>query len=101
MSKHLIPMFALCLTLCLMTGCFHQQVIVDSDYQASRTMPDYQELSFQFFGLIGVNNKVSLNEVCPGGAGMLEKKALFIVNVPPPIFPIRVFAVEQIGVYCK
>jgi len=88
----------ICLTLSVlamtmvMSGCFHQQVVVDTNYNASKTVPDYQTMYFHIIGLVGINNKVALNEVCPGGAGIVENKTF--VNIYGVTF-------QQLSVYCK
>ena len=76
----------------VMTGCFHQQVVVDSDYNASKTTPDYEATYFHILGLVGISNNVDLNQVCPGGTGLVENKT---------IITIQAVTIEKMGVYCK
>jgi hypothetical protein len=103
-------LFAL-LLVCLagLTGCFHQQVIVDPAYDASKTVPDFTRTHVHVLGLINLDNQINLDEVCPSGAGMVENKTLFrsdAVFIPGigfilgfPIGPI--VAIEEFAVYCK
>ena len=108
MLKKTLATLAL-LSLVSLSGCFHQQVIVDSGYDAAKTTPDFQKTHIHILGAINLENQAALDEICPNGAGMVENKTLFrsdAVVLPPLIFlsgfPIGpVIAVEQYSVYCK
>ncbi len=100
MLKRILLMLTLLAATSLMTGCFHQQVVYDSEYNASKTMPDHQATSFHIIGLVGVNHQLDLNQLCPGGTGLVENKTLFAAFVPPFIAS-QVVSVEQVSVYCK
>ena len=108
MPKRILSMLAL-VGLVSLTGCFHQQVVVDPAYDATKTTPDFQKNHIHILGAINLDNQVALEEVCPNGAAMVENKTLFhsdTVLLPPLVFlsgyPFGpVIAVEQYSVYCK
>ena len=92
MLKRFLPLLFLISLATGLSGCYHQQVIVDTNYNASKSMPDYQSTYFHILGLFGISNDVTLNEVCPNGAGVVENKTLITINV---------LTIEQLAVYCK
>ena len=92
MFKRILMMLAVLAMTSVMTGCFHQQVVYDSDYNASKTMPDYEATYFHIIGLVGIGNQVDLNQVCPGGTGLVENKT---------IITSQAVTIEKLGVYCK
>ena len=91
MLKRILMMLTLASILGL-TGCFHSQVVVDSGYNAAKSTPDHNATYFHIIGLVGIGNTVTLNEVCPNGAGLVENKTIFSINA---------VTIEQLAVYCK
>ena len=71
MPKRILSMLAL-VGLVSLTGCFHQQVVVDPAYDATKTTPDFQKNHIHILGAINLDNQVALEEVCPNGAAMVE-----------------------------
>lgn len=92
MFKRILLMLTLLAATSLMAGCFHQQVVYDSEYNASKTMPDYQATYFHVVGIVGIGNQVDLNQVCPGGTGLVENKTFLT---------IQAVTIQQLSVYCK
>lgn len=74
-----------------LTGCFKQQVVVDSNYNASKIEPNYTGLNVHIFGFIGISNKTNLSEVCPSGAGVVQNKT----------FLYGFINIQQSAVYCS
>lgn len=62
-------------------GCYHNQVIVQKDYNASATAPDYTE-GFRMYllsGLIPLADPVDADAVCAGkGFGIVEVEQTFV-----------------------
>lgn len=74
------------------TGCFHNQVIVESNYDSSQPAPDYRN-AWQAYAIMGLiplgNNPIDLAQVCPQGAGVVQTKQTFVnglVNVLIGVF---------------
>lgn len=92
MFKRVLMMLALLALTSGLTGCYHQQVVVDSDYNASKSTPDFQTTYFHIIGLLGISNTVDIGQVCPGGAGLTENRTVFYIGL---------VTIEQMAVYCK
>ena len=109
MLEKMTPIALLLVCLVGLSGCFKQQVIVDSGYNAAKTVPDFSRTHVHVLGLINLDNHINIDEVCPSGAGMVENKTLFrsdAILIPGigfilgfPIGPI--VAIEEFAVYCK
>lgn len=69
MLKRILTAFVLIGALTALSGCWHQQVVVDSDYDASKVTPDHQSIEVFILGIIGINNTVAVNDVCPQRRG--------------------------------
>ena len=91
MSKRIQLMLATLLMATALSGCYHNQVVVDGQYNAAKTTPDHQATYFHIIGIIGISNQVDLKQVCPSGAGVIENKTLWFPAV----------TVQQLAVYCK
>lgn len=90
--KRLAALFILLACMGSLTGCFHEQIIVNPNYDTSKTVPDVDELQIHIFGLVNLSGPVNLNQVCPNGADRVASKMLFNFN-------ILTFSKAQ--VYCK
>ena len=91
MTRFVLTIFFMC-ALPPLSGCFHQQVVVDPGYNAAQATPDYTQTHFHILGLVGINNTAPLDALCPEGAGLVETVTylgLFLVTI------------ESHGVYCK
>ena len=107
MLKRIILMFSLLALTSLITGCFHQRVIYDSDYNASKTVADHEALVFHIAGLINIGADLDLNQICPGGTGLVERRSFFDVS-NMTLLGLGSFyvlgnglTVQQVKVYCK
>ncbi|MEC9442036.1 MAG: hypothetical protein VYE40_13110 [Myxococcota bacterium] len=109
LARHTISALSL-VCLVSLTGCFKQQVIVDSSYESAKMLPDFEKTHIHVLGVINLDGRVNLEDVCPNGAGMVENKTLFRSDALPFIpfvgfllgFPFGpTLAVEQYAVYCK
>lgn len=79
--KRLAAMFILLVCMTSLTGCFHQKVIVNSNYDTSKTTPDVDNLQIHLFGLVNLSGNVNLNKVCRKGADRVESKMLFNIGL--------------------
>lgn len=79
--KRFMPLLFVVALLFPSVGCYHNQVIVQKDYNASATAPDYSE-GFRMYllgGLIPLADPVDADTVCPGaGFGIVEVEQTFI-----------------------
>ena len=72
-----------CLPL-MTTGCWHNQIIVDKNYNAAATAPDYENdwHMYLIMGLIDLGGDVNLTEVCGDrGAGIIEVEQSFLNGI--------------------
>ena len=69
------------------TGCWNNKIVTSPDYDPGQTSPDVEDISFHLLGLIHLTGDIDLNEVCPGGAGVVESKQF-------------IFGIGQTAVYC-
>lgn len=92
MSKRILMMLTLLALGTGLSGCFHQQVVVDGQYNAAKTMPDHQATYFHIIGLVGIGHQTDLTSKCPNGAGLVENRTIFTINA---------VTISQSGVYCK
>ena len=64
-----------------LTGCFHNQIIVEKNYNSSATEPDWRS-GWQAYALAGLiplgNNPIDMAQACPQGAGIVEVKMSFV-----------------------
>ena len=64
-----------------LSGCFHNQIIVEKNYNSSATEPDWRK-GWQAYALMGLiplgENPIDLAQVCPQGAGIVETKQTFV-----------------------
>lgn len=64
-----------------LTGCFHNQIIVEKNYNSSATQPDWRK-GFQAYALLGLiplgENPIDMSQACPQGAGIVEVKQSFV-----------------------
>lgn len=64
-----------------LTGCFHNQIIVEKNYSSSATEVDWRNgwQSYLLYGLVPLgNNPIDMTQVCPQGAGIVEVKQSFV-----------------------
>ncbi|MEC9442039.1 MAG: hypothetical protein VYE40_13125 [Myxococcota bacterium] len=92
MLKRILLTLALLSLVSVTTGCYNQQVVADTNYNAAKSTPDFQGTTIHIIGLVGISNTATLNEVCPSGAGLVETKA-FLAS--------PVLSIGQMAVYCK
>jgi len=64
-----------------LSGCFHNQIIVEKNYNSSATEPDWRS-GWQMYLLMGLiplgENPIDMTQACPQGAGIVEVKWSFI-----------------------
>ena len=79
--KRILPFLFVLALLVPSVGCYHNQIIVQQDYNASATAPDYSE-GFRMYllaGLIPLADPVDADTVCPGkGFGLVEVEQTFL-----------------------
>ena len=101
--KRLIPLILLiALTVPTLTGCFHNRVIVESNYNASAIEPDYAKnwQAFLFWGLVPLGEQVDMGTICPQGAGIVETKHSFLNGVFSLIPFVGILSFQQKEIYC-
>jgi len=85
-----------------LTGCYHNQIIVDKNYNSSATEPDMHN-GFQMYlieGLIPLgDNPIDLNSVCPQGAGIVEVQQSFLDGLINHVIG-AILSFQDTKVYC-
>lgn len=100
--KRLLPLLiAICLAAPL-TGCYHNQIIVQKNYNASATEPDHHS-GFQMYLLMGLiplgDNPVDLAQICPQGAGIVEVQQTFVNGLLSSIIG-AILSFQDTKVFC-
>lgn len=101
--KRFVTLFLLiALAVPTLTGCFHNQIIVEKNYNASATEPDWQS-SFQMYLLFSLiplgDNPVDLTQACPQGAGIVEVKQSFVNGLLNSVIG-GILSFQDLKVYC-
>jgi hypothetical protein len=64
-----------------LSGCYHNQIIVEKNYNSSATEPDFRN-GWQMYLLAGLiplgDNPIDMTQACPQGAGIVEVKQSFV-----------------------
>lgn len=64
-----------------MTGCFHNQILVEPNYNSGATQADWHN-GWQLYALAGLiplgQNPIDLATICPQGVGLVETKMSFV-----------------------
>jgi hypothetical protein len=83
-----------------MTGCYHNQIIVQKDYDASGTV-DYENPweMYLIAGLIPMGGTIDLAQVCPNGAGLIEVQTPFVQGLLSRIVGILI-SFQEVKVIC-
>lgn len=89
--KRLLLTALLLLSMTGLTGCFKDMIVVDKGYNPAKRAPDVESGRLYILGF-GLGEPVSLDRVCPGGAGIVQVKTYFFINI---------FAYSKDIVYCK
>jgi hypothetical protein len=89
--KRLMLSALLMLSMAGLTGCYKDMIVVDKGYNPAKAVPDFESGRLYIFGF-GIGEPVSLNQVCPSGAGIIQVKTLFFVSI---------FGYSKDIVYCK
>ena len=98
--KRLIAILFVFALVAPMTGCFHNQIMVDPNYNPSQTTPDFEHgWQIHLIGLIDLSGPVELTQVCPQGAGLLEVERTFVNGLVTAIVPLVSFQTRR--VYCQ
>lgn len=74
--KRLAVLLTLLALVATMTGCFNERVIVNSQYDTSKTTPDHSITQIWILGLVNISGAHNLNELCPNGADRVHSKVL-------------------------
>jgi hypothetical protein len=90
MKRLLLTMF-LAFAMTGLTGCYKDLIVIDKGYNPSKRAPDVESGRLYILGF-PLGAPVNLNQVCPGGAGLVEVKTYFFINI---------FAYSSDMVYCK
>ena len=100
--KKLATLFLVLALVAPMTGCYHNTIITQPDYNAAAVAPDYEN-DFNMFliaGLIPLDEPILLNQVCAGtGAGIVETERTFLNELLNNIIGI-VISFNTARVYC-
>lgn len=101
--KKLSTLFLLvALTVPTLTGCFHNQIIVEKNYNASATQPDWANnwRTYLLFGLVPLSSEpIGMTEVCPQGAGIVETKKSFLNGLLSGIL-VNILSFEEAKITC-
>ena len=85
-----------------LTGCFHNQIIVEKNYNSSATEPDWRS-GWQAYALAGLiplgNNPIDMAQACPQGAGIVEVKMSFVNGLVNAIIGLFV-SFQDVAITC-
>lgn len=102
MKRLVTLVFLIALAVPTLTGCYHNQIIVEQNYNSSATEPDWHSgfAMYLLYGLVPLGeNPVDLTTACPQGAGIVEVKQTFLNGILNSIIgPILSF--QDLKVYC-
>jgi hypothetical protein len=102
MKRIITLIFLVALTVPTLTGCYHNQIIVSDNYNASATEPDWRS-GFQMYLLAGLiplgENPVMLDQACPQGAGLIEVKQSFVNGLLNSLVG-TIISFQDVSVYC-
>ena len=101
--KRFVTLFLLiALAVPTLTGCYHNQIIVQENYNSSATAPDW-ESSFQMYLLFGLiplgDNPVDLTSACPQGAGIVSVRQSFVNGLLNSVIG-AILSFQDVEVYC-
>ena len=97
MSKYTI--LALCaLVLTCSSACYHVEVVTDARHlsPSGTAYPNSETMAVHIFGIISVNNRMNLDQICPQGVGMVEAKTILQFQW----FTSLPITLERMSVYC-
>jgi len=86
-----------------MTGCFHNQIIVEKNYNSSATEPDWRNgwQAYLLFGLVPLgNNPIDMTQACPQGAGIVEVKQSFVNGLVSTLLLGGIVAFQDVAITC-
>lgn len=86
-----------------LSGCFHNQIIVQDNYNASATEADWSKgwQTYLLWGLIPLGeNPINVNQACPQGAGIVEVKQTFLNGLVSGLALGGLFSFQSVAVYC-
>ena len=79
--KRLLALMALVTVCASTTGCFHEQIIMNPNYNANVTTPDVSETQITVIGLVNVSGDVDLKATCQNGVDRASSKVLFDLGI--------------------
>ncbi len=102
MKRLITLLFVVSLAVPTLSGCYHNQIIVEKNYNASATQPDWDS-GFQMYLLAGLiplgDNPVDLSAACPQGAGIVEVKQSFVNGLLNSLIGV-ILSFQDLKVYC-
>lgn len=78
--KRLMLSALLMLSMAGLSGCYKDMIVADKGYNPAKSVPDFETGRVSIFGF-GLGDPVSLSQVCPGGAGIIQVKTLFFIGI--------------------
>lgn len=85
-----------------LSGCYHNQIIVEKNYNSSATEPDWSN-GWQMYVLAGLiplgENPIDMRQACPQGAGIVEVKQNFVNGLVNRIIGF-VLSFQEVNIYC-
>lgn len=102
MKRIVTLLFLVSLAVPTLTGCYHNQIIVEKNYNASATEPDWHS-GFAMYLILGLiplgNNPVDLTTACPQGAGIVEVKQTFVNGILNSLIG-GILSFQDLKVFC-
>ena len=84
------------------SGCYHNQIIVEKNYNSSATAPDWSN-SWQMYLLAGLiplgENPIDMRSACPQGAGIVEVKQNFVNGLVNRLIG-TILSFQEVSIYC-
>ena len=85
------------------SGCYHNQIIVEKNYNSSATEPDWSKgwQMYLLYGLIPLgDNPIDMRQACPQGAGIVEVKKNFLNGLVGGIILGGLLSFQEVNIYC-
>ncbi len=97
--KRMKSLLSVLLCAALLSGCYHDVIVMDANYDPSKRVPDADRMQVHLInGLINVSGEVDLDATCgQRGAGLAETKTNFNLG----FFGWGLISFGSMKVYCK
>ena len=86
-----------------MTGCFHNQIIVEKNYNSSATEPDWRNgwQMYLLYGLVPLgDNPIDMTQACPQGAGIVTVKQSFVNRLVSGLLLGGLLGFQDVSITC-